>query len=839
MSEFIEERNTPDDYALYLDGDLQFDTRDERVYHEAMALPALSLAKPLDPELGLQVLICGGGDGLALRECLRFPGVARVDLVDYSPEVIALGKTRFATTNDAAFADSRVRVCVQDAREFLKTSGIYDVILLDFTVPRRPDETEIFTKEWYATVAGSLSPGGMACVNGLSPEKLPEAFWCLKKTIHAGGLNVLPYRVGVPSFRECGYGVWAFFLASHRPLTLNSLRLIDSPVETVQTDLSRLWRGARFSRKERDIEKRVGVHSLLKPCLLPLILNPSTAFSSGETALDSGGEPEPFALDPLLKNIPIQHPYHTRVMIETLANEVVGTVRGVDLQRLTDALLERASRLSDSVVKELRRLRDFLGSHLPSVEMFRLWSSRVLAMLIVLLTVANAISPDTAFAKGGEGIGHSSMSRGYSSAGRTSSGSFGGARSVGGSFGTSSGRAFGAFRPSSRMTSVGFRRGTVGRGQATDIYGNSYASRSFTYGHGYYVGYYGGYGGYGYGGGGYGGNGQSGATPDKNPQTHNAAFVADEDLLVMENGDVIVTLSDTAYLLINDGKMSLFHQKLPDPLLPLSPPPELIRNIIESLNEQTIAVQDEIELRKDWLSWVSWTSALLPTVRADKEELANLEALVKRLETAKQRIGKIPEPPAASLRPVPTGAIELFASTYLLPDGRYAIRRPDGLFFYTDGKSLSSEKPGEKASTPPPELLDALKSVNTKLIKELDADLKKDDGYLAELVTEYNALQKDMAEYQNYRSANGGSYEVDYGTDTMSADEAITKMEADIAQWGTEYNTALTERRKDANDLQTLNRQTNTTFVSPPEPLDPRPSSATSSQNGTGAFVPQ
>ena len=84
MNLHLEERNGSD-YAFYIDGDLQFDTTDEAVYHESMVLPALILAQSRKAENkdDLRVLICGGGDGLALRECLRFPGVTFVDRVRF------------------------------------------------------------------------------------------------------------------------------------------------------------------------------------------------------------------------------------------------------------------------------------------------------------------------------------------------------------------------------------------------------------------------------------------------------------------------------------------------------------------------------------------------------------------------------------------------------------------------------------------------------------------------------------------------------------------------------------------------------------------------------------
>ncbi len=57
-----------DDLRLYINGNLQFSSRDEYRYHEALVHPAL---QPLP--WARRVLVLGGGDGLALREILRYP----------------------------------------------------------------------------------------------------------------------------------------------------------------------------------------------------------------------------------------------------------------------------------------------------------------------------------------------------------------------------------------------------------------------------------------------------------------------------------------------------------------------------------------------------------------------------------------------------------------------------------------------------------------------------------------------------------------------------------------------------------------------------------------------
>lgn len=88
------------DVRLYLDKQLQFSSVDEQIYHEALVHPIM--AKVIDPK---RVLTLGGGDGLALREVLKYETVLHVDLVDLDeaminmarnvPEIVSLNKNAF------------------------------------------------------------------------------------------------------------------------------------------------------------------------------------------------------------------------------------------------------------------------------------------------------------------------------------------------------------------------------------------------------------------------------------------------------------------------------------------------------------------------------------------------------------------------------------------------------------------------------------------------------------------------------------------------------------------------------------------------------------------------
>lgn len=782
MSWYID-RRTDGSFALYIDGDLQFDSSDEAIYHESLALPALSLASKMTSG-NIRVLICGGGDGLALRECLRFPGVDSVDLVDCDPDIVHLGRTQFAELNRGAFEDCRVNVHIKDAWDYVREAADYDVALCDFTVPRRAEDSRVFSVEWYGHVRTVLAPGGVAAFNTVSPQVTPEAFWCLHKTIRAAGLNTLPYRVCIPSFRDHGYGAWGFMLASRQPLLQGDLRKMECPIETSQADLEKLWRGARFTRKERLIESRVPVHSVANPCLVRILRDPDGAlahpFNSAQTQTA-----EPFDLGPLMGAIPIAHPYHTREMIETLAQQIVGTICALDIRRLVDALLHKARRLPKDFLSELRKLRDFLRTNAPSLDAFRTWSYRLFAALVITMTLANAISPDNAFAKGSGSLGHASMSRGYS-------GGFGGGRGSGHTFTGSSASASGGgiFGGGPRISGSGFR-GSYGRGGMTDIYGYSYRPRYYFYcgggiyhSHPRYVAV-----------------GHSGS-PAPPPEKHQALFVADDDMMVLDSGDVVITLSDTAYLLVTGGTVALMSSKIGDPLVPLYPDPNLFNAIDQEVHGQQAFSRKEEAARRDWVSWVGWTSSMFPAVADDKRELRNLQDLNKRLDAALIRKGHPPQ--GAYPSKAASDQVELFVSGFLLPDNTIALRQPNDDWLYTDGKQVwSSSKPGLKQACHP-ELSAVLKSVLTKLRKELAADVASDDADLRTLEQDRRSLQSDYDSYNGiYRSYGfDPNYEVDYGTDSIPVTRAISRTEQDLAQNQADINETAVGKLKSQQDLE-------------------------------------
>jgi len=199
-----------DDVRLFLGSHLQFSSRDEYRYHEALVHPGLQ-AVP-SPR---QVLVLGGGDGLAVREILKHPGVERVTLVDLDPEVTALFSTNtfLRSLNQDALTAPRVRVVNADAFIWLQSDqGVYDFVVVDFPDPTSHALGKLYTTAFYRLLERHLSDRGVVSVQSTSPLFARKSFWCIARTIESVGLQVAPYHVYVPSFGE-----WGFVLASRRP----------------------------------------------------------------------------------------------------------------------------------------------------------------------------------------------------------------------------------------------------------------------------------------------------------------------------------------------------------------------------------------------------------------------------------------------------------------------------------------------------------------------------------------------------------------------------------------------------------------------------------------------
>jgi spermidine synthase len=196
-----------DDLRLYINGNLQFSSRDEYRYHEALVHPALQ-ALPW----ARRVLVLGGGDGLALREILRYPNIEHVTLVDLDPAMTKAFTTRAELTalNGGSFSDKRVTVVNADAAIWLQNNQeMFDAAIVDFPDPSSFALGKLYSVPFYGMVKKHVAANGLVVVQSTSPFFAPHAFWTIDATLRDVGMRTWPYHAYVPSFGE-----WGFVLAS-------------------------------------------------------------------------------------------------------------------------------------------------------------------------------------------------------------------------------------------------------------------------------------------------------------------------------------------------------------------------------------------------------------------------------------------------------------------------------------------------------------------------------------------------------------------------------------------------------------------------------------------------
>jgi spermidine synthase len=200
-----------EDLRLFLNGNLQFSSRDEYRYHEPLVHLPMQLALSRE-----RVLVLGGGDGLAVRELLRYPEVVAVTVVDLDPEMTRLGQGHPAllALNEGALTDPRVEIVNEDAYGYVeRASDYYDVVIIDLPDPHDTSLGKLYAAEFYELVAKRLAVGGVVITQSTSPYFAREAFWCIHHTMRrAFPQTTLAAGVYVPSF-----GPWGFNLAVKVP----------------------------------------------------------------------------------------------------------------------------------------------------------------------------------------------------------------------------------------------------------------------------------------------------------------------------------------------------------------------------------------------------------------------------------------------------------------------------------------------------------------------------------------------------------------------------------------------------------------------------------------------
>ena len=248
------------DLRLFIDGHIQFSQTDEYRYHEALVHPIMSL-----PGKAETILVMGGGDGLAVREILKYPSVKRIDLVDLDPEMTRIGKefAPLVRLNQASLSDPRVHIHNEDAFVFIRREGLtYDRVILDFPDPHNEAISKLYSLEFYKMLSLRLSADGAVVTQSSSPFFARKTFWTIKKTLEEILPSTTSYQITVPAF-----GVWGFNIA--QKTSTNRVNKISAPTRFLD---DRTFEAAKIFGKDISQLENLTANSIFEPMLYQIYI---------------------------------------------------------------------------------------------------------------------------------------------------------------------------------------------------------------------------------------------------------------------------------------------------------------------------------------------------------------------------------------------------------------------------------------------------------------------------------------------------------------------------------------------------------------------------------------
>jgi spermidine synthase len=174
--------------VLLLDGLTQVAQTNEFAYHEPMVHPAMCTHPA--PR---RVLVIGAGDGGILREVLKYPRVAAVDLAELDEGVIAFSKKYLGSIHRGAFRDPRLAIHITDGRKFVQEHpASFDVVIMDMTDPFGPSKY-LYTRDFFSAVKRSFrNRAGVFSMHTESPVARPATFASIQATLRSVFTHVRP-----------------------------------------------------------------------------------------------------------------------------------------------------------------------------------------------------------------------------------------------------------------------------------------------------------------------------------------------------------------------------------------------------------------------------------------------------------------------------------------------------------------------------------------------------------------------------------------------------------------------------------------------------------------------
>ena len=289
------------DLRLYINGNTQFSSLDEARYHDLIVHPAMAVAPH-----ARNVLILGGGDGLALREVLKYPRVESVSLIDLDPAMVQMAASHPAMRdlNRDAFADARVTVDTPDGIDVVNVRDVYlpetdtfskeaktqrvasvsvfnldadqflnerhgqrwDVVIIDFPDPGSVELAKLYSRQFYSKLRAHLAPGAMVAIQSTSPFHARDVFVGIGSTLRASGYRALPYQHNIASFAQWGFHLAWISGATEDEMKERIRNVTSFEVETEYMTPEVMSASLAFGKNELNAEHEC-VNSIMNPCL--------------------------------------------------------------------------------------------------------------------------------------------------------------------------------------------------------------------------------------------------------------------------------------------------------------------------------------------------------------------------------------------------------------------------------------------------------------------------------------------------------------------------------------------------------------------------------------------
>ncbi|MCH7565515.1 MAG: hypothetical protein IH968_17015, partial [Gemmatimonadetes bacterium] len=198
---------SPKNRFLFLNGDFQVSSSHEESYHEWFAhVPII-----LNGEAPARVLVMGAGDGLLIRELVKYDSIRSIKHVDLDRTLVELARVHpvFTAMNRGALDDPRIDTEFGDAFQYLrKSSEQFDAVYLDFPYAKDYNVSKLYSREFFHFVREHLAEGGFAVLDAPGSSfyrepaesgdmrMVPGGEWEIYyNTIRAAGFEaIIPFR---------------------------------------------------------------------------------------------------------------------------------------------------------------------------------------------------------------------------------------------------------------------------------------------------------------------------------------------------------------------------------------------------------------------------------------------------------------------------------------------------------------------------------------------------------------------------------------------------------------------------------------------------------------------